>query len=111
MASKDDWKSRFEHPPVDVEKQAAYEKSLRVIVEEMASLQNQAGWHRLKQHADTHQAAIEAELAELKRVVMLALAETDIRAVQLKHAYKQGYLDGMKTVTNGPDDLAKPVAV
>ena len=111
MPSKDDWKARFDNPPVDVEKQAAYEKSLRVIAEDMSSLQSQPGWLLLKQHADVHKTRFETELVELKRVVMLALEETDIRAVQLKHAYKQGYLDGMKTVIEGPDDLAKPVAV
>lgn len=111
MPSKEDWRLRFEESAEDKAAKEAAEKVARVTTEEMASLQNHPGWVRLKNHQESHRASFEKELADLKRAAVLVLAEQDIRAIQLKHAYRQGYLDGMTTVMNGPDDLSKPVAV
>ena len=86
----------------------ALAKADAVRAEEMANLTGHPGWERVKSHAAVHNDKIEKEIVDIKETLTLAIREEDLRALQMRHAYKRGYADGMKTILNAPADLAKP---
>ena len=90
------------------ERDEAMAKADAVRSEEMANLQGHPGWERIKSHSSIHDSKIEDEIKEIKEMLTLAIKEEDLRALQMRHAYKRGYADGMKTILNAPADLSKP---
>lgn len=90
------------------ERAEAVAKADAVRAEEMASLLGHPGWMRIKSHSEVHNDKIEEEIVAIKDTLTLAVKEEDLRALQMRHAYKRGYADGMKTILNAPTDLSKP---
>jgi len=108
-SSKDDWKKRFDEPsPAALALTEAQEKARLAITEEMANLVGHPGWQRILSHAETHREGFVKELELLRQSIMQTMTEVDIRTLQLRHAYRQGYLDGMHVMLTAPGDLANP---
>ena len=106
--NREEFIHRFDEKPEDIEKREAQEKAHRVRTAELQELKNHSAWQQIMQHEAAHREALTKEVEQIKDTIVLAVTNDDIRALQMRHAYKRGILDGMKTIMNAPDDLSKP---